>query len=155
MSADGWLRTALYLGVLLALAKPLGWYMAQVYEGKLGWLNRFGTPVEKLVYRMCGTNSGEEMDWKRYAVALLLFNLAGALAVYALQRLQGFLPLNPAGLAAVSPDSAFNTAVSFATNTNWQGYGGDRTRATGTGTRQRPGSSPSDRRSGRRPEWRL
>jgi len=121
------LQCALYLLVLLALAKPLGTYMARVYEGKALALDRVLGPVERFIYRLCGTHPDEEMGWKTYAVAMLLFNGAGLLAVYALQRLQGWLPLNPAGLGAVSPDSSFNTAVSFATNTNWQGYGGETT----------------------------
>jgi len=101
--------------------------MARVYENRpcgldkaLGWL-------ERLIYRASGIRPTEEMGWKTYAVTMLLFNLAGLLVVYALQRLQGGLPLNPEKLGAVSPDSAFNTAVSFATNTNWQGYGGETT----------------------------
>jgi K+-transporting ATPase ATPase A chain len=116
-----------YVVVLLALAKPLGAYMARVYEGRaglhraaLGWL-------EHLIYRLAGIRAEEEMTWKTYAATMLLFNLVGLLAVYALQRLQGVLPLNPEHLGAVSPDSSFNTAVSFATNTNWQGYGGEST----------------------------
>src|SRR5207248_6173491 len=86
----------------------------------LGWL-------ERLIYRLAGVRADEEMTWRTYALTMLLFNLAGLLAVYALQRLQGVLPLNPESLGAVSPDSSFNTAVSFATNTNWQGYGGETT----------------------------
>jgi potassium-transporting ATPase potassium-binding subunit len=127
MTGNGILQIAFYLVVLLALAKPLGAYMARVYEGRpivlgraLGWL-------ERCIYRASGVVPGAEMGWKTYALTMLLFNLAGLLAVYALQRLQGVLPLNPAGLGAVSPDSSFNTAVSFATNTNWQGYGGETT----------------------------
>jgi K+-transporting ATPase ATPase A chain len=127
MTANGIFQLVLYTAVLLLLAKPLGAYMARVYEGRpglhrtaLGWL-------ERLVYRLCGVRETEEMGWKTYAAAMLLFNLAGLLALYALQRLQGILPLNPQGLGAVSPDSSFNTAVSFATNTNWQGYGGETT----------------------------
>jgi potassium-transporting ATPase potassium-binding subunit len=127
MTGNGILQIAFYLVVLLALAKPLGAYMARVYEGRpivlgraLGWLERF-------IYRASGVVPGAEMGWKTYALTMLLFNLAGLLAVYALQRLQGVLPFNPAGLGAVSPDSSFNTAVSFATNTNWQGYGGETT----------------------------
>jgi potassium-transporting ATPase potassium-binding subunit len=121
------LQLGFYVIVLLVLAKPLGTYMARVYEGRgcgvdrvLGWL-------ERLIYRLAGVRADEEMTWKTYALTMLLFNLAGLLAVYALQRLQGVLPLNPEGLGAVSPDSSFNTAVSFATNTNWQGYGGEST----------------------------
>ena len=84
-------------------------------------------PLERLIYRLSGVRPDREMDWKTYAVAMLLFNFAGLLLVYGLQRLQGVLPLNPQGLGAVTPDSSFNTAVSFATNTNWQGYGGETT----------------------------
>ncbi|HMK15199.1 MAG TPA: potassium-transporting ATPase subunit KdpA, partial [Burkholderiales bacterium] len=127
MTGNGYLQLALYLVVLLALAKPLGAYMAGVYEGSNAFLNRIGTPVEKLIYRLCGVNPTQEMHWTQYAVAMLIFNLLGALAVYALQRLQAYLPLNPQSFAAVTPDSSFNTAVSFATNTNWQGYGGEST----------------------------
>ncbi|OIR04754.1 potassium-transporting ATPase A chain [mine drainage metagenome] len=127
MSANGLPQIALYLGVLLALAKPLGWYMAQVYEGKLPVFVRWVVPAENLFYRLCGVDSRQEMRWTRYALAMLWFALLGVLAVYAMQRLQGMLPLNPQGLAAVSPDSAFNTAISFMTNTNWQGYSGEST----------------------------
>jgi K+-transporting ATPase ATPase A chain len=116
--------------VLLALAKPLGRYMARVYEGQPTALDRLLGPLERLIYRLCGVRADRpeaEMDWKTYAFAMLLFNILGLLAVYALQRLQGLLPLNPQGLGAVTPDSSFNTAVSFASNTNWQGYGGETT----------------------------
>lgn len=127
MSANGLLQIALFLGVLIALAKPLGWYMARVYEGKLPAFVRWIAPIENLLYRLGGVDSKQEMRWTRYALAMLWFALLGVLAVYAMQRLQGMLPLNPQGLAAVSPDSAFNTAISFLTNTNWQGYGGEST----------------------------
>src|SRR5450759_5177322 len=127
MSANGLLQIALFLGVLIALAKPLGWYMARVYEGKLPAFVRWISPIENLFYRLCGVDSKQEMRWTRYALAMLWFALLGVLAVYAMQRLQGMLPLNPQGLGAVSPDSAFNTAISFLTNTNWQGYGGEST----------------------------
>ena len=127
MSANGLLQIALFLGVLIALAKPLGWYMAQIYEGKLPLFVRWVAPVENLFYRLCGVDSKQEMRWTRYALAMLWFALLSMLAVYAMQRLQGMLPLNPQGFGAVSPDSAFNTAVSFLTNTNWQGYGGEST----------------------------
>jgi K+-transporting ATPase ATPase A chain len=125
MTANGWLQIVLYLGVLLALVKPLGWYMARVYEGQNAGLNRLLGPVERLLYRIFGTREEEGQSWKQYAVAAILFNALGMLAVYGLQRLQAVLPLNPAGLAAVSADSSFNTAASFASNTNWQGYGGE------------------------------
>jgi K+-transporting ATPase ATPase A chain len=127
MAANLLIQCAVYVAVLVALAKPLGEFMARVLAGErtfltpaLGWL-------ERLAYRLSGVDPASEMRWTAYAVAALLFNLAGFLAVYALQRLQGLLPLNPAALGAASPDSAFNTAVSFATNTNWQGYGGEAT----------------------------
>jgi K+-transporting ATPase ATPase A chain len=113
--------------VLIALVKPLGWYMARVYEGQPIMLDHLLGPIERLIYRLCGVHPDDEMNWKTYAVALLLFNFLGFVAVYALQRLQALLPLNPQGIGAISPDSAFNTAVSFATNTNWQGYGGETT----------------------------
>jgi potassium-transporting ATPase potassium-binding subunit len=125
MTANGYFQLALYMAWLIALVKPLGWYMARVYEGQSVGLNRALGPLERLIYRMLGTREDQEMTWKTYAVAMLLFNLLGVLAVYALQRLQGMLPLNPAGLGAVTPDSSFNTAISFASNTNWQGYGGE------------------------------
>jgi len=127
MTANGVLQLVFYVVVLLALAKPLGAYMARVYEGRRVALDRVLGGLERLIYRLAGVRADEEMTWKTYAVTMLLFNLAGVLAVYALQRVQGVLPLNPAGLGAVSPDSSFNTAVSFATNTNWQGYGGEST----------------------------
>ncbi len=127
MTANGVLQLVLYLVVLLALAKPLGTYMARVYGGRPFGLDRALGWLERLVYRLGGVRPHEEMGWKTYAAAMLLFNLAGLLLVYALQRLQGVLPLNPQGLGAVAPDSSFNTAVSFATNTNWQGYGGETT----------------------------
>jgi K+-transporting ATPase ATPase A chain len=127
MSANGLLQIALFLGVIIALAKPLGWYMARVYEGELPAFVRWIVPIENLFYRLCGVDSKQEMRWTRYALAMLWFALLGVLTVYAMQRLQGMLPLNPQGLGAVSPDSAFNTAISFLTNTNWQGYGGEST----------------------------
>jgi K+-transporting ATPase ATPase A chain len=127
VTATGILQLVLYMAVLLALAKPLGAYMARVYQNQPFGLDRALGWLERLIYRLAGVRPGEEMGWKTYAAAMLLFNFAGLLALYLLQRLQGVLPLNPQGLAAVSTDSAFNTAVSFATNTNWQGYGGETT----------------------------
>ncbi len=127
MSANGILQLILYLAVLLALVKPLGAYMARIYEGRPAGLNRIGARFEGLLYRLCGVDPAKDMRWTEYALAMLLFNLLGAVAVYGLQRLQAYLPLNPQGLAAVTPDSSFNTAVSFATNTNWQGYVGETT----------------------------
>jgi K+-transporting ATPase ATPase A chain len=125
MTANGYLQLAFYVVVLLTLAKPLGAYMARIYEGQPAFLNRIGGPFERVLYRVCGVDAQREMRWTEYAVAVMAFNILGLLAVYALQRLQAWLPLNPQALGAVSPDSSFNTAVSFATNTNWQGYGGE------------------------------
>jgi len=127
MTIFSWLQLIIYLVVLIALAKPLGLYMTRVYEGEHTFLAPVLRPVEKFIYRISGVKADEEMNWKVYAIAMLLFNGLGLLAVYAFQRLQGFLPLNPQGFGAVSPDSSWNTAVSFATNTNWQGYGGETT----------------------------
>jgi K+-transporting ATPase ATPase A chain len=127
MTANGLAQLVFYVVVLLLLAKPLGAYMARVYEGRPCGLDKVLGWLERLIYKLSGVRPGEEMGWKTYALTMLLFNLAGLLAVYALQRLQGVLPLNPQQLGAVSPDSSFNTAVSFATNTNWQGYGGETT----------------------------
>jgi K+-transporting ATPase ATPase A chain len=127
MSANGLLQIVLFLGVLLILVKPLGWYMARVYEGELPVFVRWIAPIENVIYRLCGVDSKDEMRWTRYALAMLWFALLGVLTVYAMQRMQGMLPLNPQAFGAVSPDSSFNTAISFVTNTNWQGYSGEST----------------------------
>jgi K+-transporting ATPase ATPase A chain len=127
MSGMGLLQIVIYFAVLTALAVPLGGFMARAYSGQPTFLSPVLGPVERLLYRATGVKVDDDMHWKRYALAALVFNLLGALAVYALQRLQGMLPLNPMELGAVSPDSSFNTAMSFATNTNWQGYGGEST----------------------------
>ena len=127
MTPHAWTILGFYLLLLLLAAKPLGSYIANVMEGRPILALRLGGGLEAALYRLCGVKRDEEMGWLRYALAILLFNLLGALAVYALQRLQVWLPLNPQQLANVSPDSAFNTAISFATNTNWQGYAGDST----------------------------
>jgi K+-transporting ATPase ATPase A chain len=130
MSWQGYAQIGLYFALLLLLVKPLGAYMARVYEGQpilldkaLGWL-------ERLLYRACGIPRDpeqREMRWTTYAAAMLLFHVVGLFVVYLIQRLQGVLPLNPQGLAAPSPDLSWNTAVSFTTNTNWQAYGGETT----------------------------
>ena len=127
MSAWNWLLPVLYLTVLLALVRPLGAYMARVYSGDQTFLHPVLMPVERLFYRAAGVNPDSEMGWKTYALALLAVNFMGLLVVYALQRLQGIPAFNPQRLAAVAPDSAFNTAASFVTNTNWQGYAGEST----------------------------
>lgn len=120
-------QISLYLITLLLLAKPLGVYMANVYENNPGVLNRLFAPVESALYRLSGVKADEEMTWKQYAAALLWFNFFGGLAVFIVQIAQAYLPLNPQQLANVSFDSAFNTAVSFVTNTNWQSYSGETT----------------------------
>ena len=127
MTGYGTLQIVLYLAVLLGLVRPLGAYMAKVYQGDRTWLSPAIAPLERLVYRVAGVDPARDQDWKHYAFAVLAFNVVGLVTVYLLQRLQGVLPLNPQGFGAVSPDSSFNTAVSFATNTNWQGYGGETT----------------------------
>lgn len=127
MSAQGIFQIVLYVIVLVALAKPLGAFMAKVYEGERTLLTPLLAPVERFIYRMAGIDAGAGWGWRRYALAALVVNMIGFVVVYLLQRLQHVLPLNPQGLAAVSPDSSFNTAVSFATNTNWQGYAGEAT----------------------------
>ena len=113
---------ALYLAIALICVKPLGLYMANVLEARPIWPVRTGARAEGFIYRLCGIDPAAQMSWQRYAVALLVFNALGTLLVYALQRLQYWLPLNPQHFTAVSPESSFNTAVSFVTNTNWQGY---------------------------------
>lgn len=123
----GLLQIAGYLLTVLVFVKPLGWYMAQVYDGKPLIINRFLGPCERFVYRLCGIKPDQAMDWKHYLVAMLLFNIFGLLFVYVIQRMQVYLPFNPQHLD--SPDAllAFNTAASFVTNTNWQSYSGETT----------------------------
>lgn len=124
MSTSSWGLLALFLTVLLVAAWPLGIWLARLSAGNLpNWMQR----VEAPLFRLAGTSAEKSMNWSQYALALLAFNALGVFVVYALQRLQVWLPLNPAAMAAVSPDSAFNTAVSFVTNTNWQGYSGEST----------------------------
>jgi potassium-transporting ATPase potassium-binding subunit len=116
---------AVFLLLLLAAVKPVGLYIANVMEGRPIWAVRVGARLEALIYRLCGIDPTVQMGWKKYAIALILFNALGALMIYGLQRLQAGLPFNPQHFANVSPDSSFNTAVSFITNTNWQGYSGE------------------------------
>ena len=127
MNANSALQIIVYIGTVLILAKPLGSYMASIYENEPAGLNRLLAPAETWLYRLSGVQPKQEMPWTDYAIAMLIFNLLGALTVFALQSLQASLPFNPQHLANVSPDSAFNTAVSFATNTDWQGYSGETT----------------------------
>ena len=127
MTTSGSLLLILYVAVLLALVKPLGWYMSRVYEGKSCGLDRLMGPVERLIYRGMGVSPSSEMNWKRYLFAMLMFNFCGLLVVYAIQRFQVYLPLNPQSFSKVPPDLAFNTASSFVSNTNWQAYSGEST----------------------------
>jgi K+-transporting ATPase ATPase A chain len=127
MNLNGWLQFAFYILILMVLIKPLGLYMARVYQGERTFLSPILSPIERFFYRLAGVDPEDEMNWKIYAGALLMFNLVGFLFLYLLLRLQYSLPLNPLGLQSVSPDLAFNTAVSFITNTNWQSYGGETT----------------------------
>lgn len=127
MNMISWLQFPLYIGVLLILVKPLGGYMARVYQGERTFLSPVIAPVERFVLRLAGVKSDDEMTWKTYALIVLIFNLVGFFFLYLLLRVQNVLPLNPQALGGVSPELSFNTAVSFVTNTNWQSYGGETT----------------------------
>ena len=127
MTPFSWFQLAFFFFALLILVKPLGSYMARVYQGERTFLSRFLAPVERLIYAILGVSCSDEMDWKVYAVAMLQFNFFGMVFLYLIQRFQGMLPLNPQRFGAVSPDLAFNTAVSFVTNTDWQSYSGETT----------------------------
>ncbi len=127
MTLSGWLQIGLYLALVLLLARPLGIYMARVYQGERTFLDPLLRSLERLIYRAAGVRMEDKMGWQTYAIALLLFNALGLAIVYALQRFQAVLLLNPQSLGAVAPDTAFNTAVSFVTNTNWQSYMGETT----------------------------
>jgi len=127
MTANGWLQIGLYALVILAITKPLGLYMYRVFEGERPPLPRILGPLERVLYRLCGVDPRKEQDWKGYTVAMLVFSCLGVVMTYGIERLQHVLPLNPQGLGPVAPDLAFNTAVSFTTNTNWQNYGGEST----------------------------
>ena len=127
MRGIDFLQFGIYLLLLFAGTPLLGAYMARVYAGEPHWLVRVLGPVERLIYRACGVDAGSEQHWTRYAFGLLAFNVAGLVLLYAILRLQHLLPLNPAGLGPASPHLAFNTAISFVTNTNWQSYGGEST----------------------------
>ncbi len=128
MNLHSGLQIAVYLVILLGLSVPLGLYMARVFtEGKKTFLHPVIEPLEKLTYKICGINPSVEMNWQTYAIAMMLFQALGLFITYGLQRLQRFLPLNPQHLGPVSADSSLNTAISFVSNTNWQGYGGETT----------------------------
>lgn len=127
MNLPGIIEIVVYLAIVLALAKPLGRYMVRVFSEERTFLSPVLMPVENVIYRFCGVNPAEEQHWTAYTVGMLLFNLVGLLLLYAIERLQGVLPVNPNGIGAVDPALAFNTAVSFTTNTNWQNYSGETT----------------------------
>jgi potassium-transporting ATPase potassium-binding subunit len=127
MTVNGIEQIGLYLVILGILIKPLGIYMAKVYEGEALGIMNILSPVENFIYKICGIKKEEEMSWQKYATAVLLFSLTGMVILYLIQRLQNILPLNPQRFSSVSPASAFNTAVSFVSNTNWQGYSGETT----------------------------
>ncbi len=122
MTLDGWLQIAIYAALLILLTKPLGGYMTRVFSGERTLLSPVLRPLEVGIYRICGVNEAEEQHWVSYAVAMLAFSFAGFVILYGIQRLQGWLPLNPQAFGAESPDLSFNTSVSFLTNTNWQSY---------------------------------
>jgi potassium-transporting ATPase potassium-binding subunit len=127
MTINATLQIALYLAITISLVKPLGAYMAAVFAEVPNRVHRVGGPLERAIYRLSGIDANDDMSWRRYALAMLVFNIVGLIAVYGLQRAQQWLPLNPQGFGAIGADSAMNTAISFASNTNWQGYGGEST----------------------------
>src|SRR6185312_11480812 len=127
MTPQSLIFIAVFLLAMLITVKPFGLYMAHVMEGQPIWPLRLGARFEAFIYRVCGIDPVAQMSWKKYALGLLLFNGLGGIFLYALQRLQAWLPLNPQQFPNVSPDSSFNTAVSFISNTNWQGYSGEAT----------------------------
>ncbi|HTM78519.1 MAG TPA: potassium-transporting ATPase subunit KdpA, partial [Devosia sp.] len=127
MSFTGWLQIGLVLACVLLLVKPLGLYMARVFTGEKTFLSPVLVPVERGFYALAGVRPEKEQNWLAYAFGVLLFSGLGFVLLYAILRLQNLLPLNPHGFPALAPDLAFNTAVSFVTNTNWQSYGGETT----------------------------
>jgi K+-transporting ATPase ATPase A chain len=127
MTINGWAQIALFSVIVILITRPLGGYMTRVFNGERTFLSPILRPVERAVYWCCGVNEKEEQHWLTYAVALLFFSVAGFVSLYALQRLQWYLPFNPQGQTGVAPDLAFNTSVSFITNTNWQAYSGETT----------------------------
>src|SRR5258707_14920380 len=128
MQTSGWLQLAIYVVALAAITKPMGLYLMHVLDanGKT-WFDPVLKPLERVTYRLMGIRADKEHDWKHYTLAMLLFSLVSCLFTYAILRLQQVLPLNPQGLGPLTPDLAFNTAVSFTTNTNWQSYAGETT----------------------------
>jgi K+-transporting ATPase ATPase A chain len=127
MTSNGFLQLAIYFLAILAVTKPLGLFMAKVFSGEPTLIGRALRPVERLIYRICQVDESQEQHWTAYTAAMLMFSVAGLLLLYAFERLQYYLPHNPQGFAGVAPGLAFNTAASFATNTNWQAYSGEAT----------------------------
>jgi len=127
MNTNNLVQCFCFVGAMFALTKPLGWYMAKVYDGEAPLLGRLLGPIEKLIYKIWGVDPKEEMDWKTYAYAVLWSGFISFLAFYFIERFQQHLPLNPSGLGPVAPDLSFNTSLSFLTNTEWQSYGGEST----------------------------
>ena len=127
MTFLGWAQIALYCLIIVGLTRPLGGFMTRLFAGERTFLSPVVGPVERGFYRAAGVDERTEQHWVTYGLAMLAFNALGFLLLYAMQRLQGVLPLNPQGMAATSPHLSFNTAVSFVTNTNWQSYGGEST----------------------------
>src|SRR5512142_1284198 len=127
MTMIGWLQIILFCAIIVALCKPLGWYMTRVFNGEKTFLSPVLRPVEAGLYWISGVDERREQHWLTYTVAMLLFHVGGVLIIYGLMRLQAVLPFNPAGQSAVAEDLSFNTAMSFITNTNWQNYGGEST----------------------------
>src|SRR5215472_15057569 len=122
MTLEGWVQIALFAAVIVLITKPLGSYMTRVFNGERTLLSPVLRPVERGLYIVSGVDEKQEQGWVTYAVAMLMFSIAGFVTLYLLQRLQDMLPFNPQGQAGVAPDLAFNTSVSFVTNTNWQSY---------------------------------
>src|SRR3984893_9416812 len=127
MTITGWLQIALFSAIVILITRPFGGYMTKVFAGERTFLSPVLRPVEAVFYRASGVDPRHDQHWMSYAVGVLLFNLVGFLLLYALQRLQGVLPLNPQDFPGVAPDLALNTSISFTTNTNWQAYGGEST----------------------------
>src|SRR5205807_5158958 len=128
MSANGWFQILLFFGLVLLVTKPLGMFMTRVFSRERTFMDPVLAPIERLLYRVTGVDEDHEMRWTEYAISMLLFRLVSMIVLYAMERLQGYLPFNPQKLGAVNPSAlAFNTAASFTTNTNWQNYGGETT----------------------------
>src|SRR6187549_3386745 len=127
MTLNGWLQILVFLLAVFLATPVLGSFMARVFSGQRTWLDPVARPIERLIYKLTGVDERREMRWPEYAVSVLMFSVVSMLVLYAMQRVQGLLPLNPQGFGGVTPDLAFNTAASFTTNTNWQAYGGEST----------------------------